>query len=313
MEPRGQSRSPGPAPGSIDIGGITVTPFVSSRFRLDGGSMFGVVPKVLWEKKAPPDDANRISLNSNSLLIETGGALVLVEPGMGSKYDAKQREIYGPRGGEAVTALGAMGVAPGEIDIVVLTHLHLDHAGGCTVLDAGGRAVPAFENARVMVQRLEWEAATAPHPWTRGSYRTEDFEPLAGSGLLELLDGDTDVAPGLRVELTGGHTAGHQVVRISSSGEEALFIGDIVPTMAHLKLNWLMAWDIDPVEVYGRKAALLEQCADRRALLLTAHDPELSACRLRRAGRDAYAVEDGSQLCAASPARTAANPEESDA
>jgi glyoxylase-like metal-dependent hydrolase (beta-lactamase superfamily II) len=300
MDSRDSAGASDPSAGSIKIGNVTVTPFVSSRFRLDGGSMFGVVPRTLWARIARPDEANRISLNSNSLLVETDGALVLVEPGMGSKLDQKRREIYGLDDGEVVSALEEMGIGPGDIDIVVPTHLHLDHAGGCTRLDEGGRAAPAFEKARVMVQRLEWEAATSPHPLSAGSYRTEDFEPLAEPGLLELVDGDSEIAPGLTVELTGGHTPGHQVLRIASSGQEALFTGDLVPTTAHLKLNWLMAWDMEPLAVYEWKSALLEECADRGALLFTAHDPVLAGCRIRRAGKGAFAVEGGSEFRACS-------------
>jgi glyoxylase-like metal-dependent hydrolase (beta-lactamase superfamily II) len=286
----------GPAPETMEFGELRLTPFVSSRFRLDGGSMFGVVPRVLWEKKAPPDTYNRILLHSNSLLVEDGARRVLVEPGMGAKYDRKQREIYDLADGDAASGLRALGLEAGDIDIVVPTHLHLDHAGGCTALDASGRAFPVFPNARVVVQREEWEAARAPHALSAGSYSAADFLPLMDCGLLDIVEGGCEVAPGLRLELTGGHTPGHQVLWINSGGAEALFVGDIVPTFAHLKLNWLMAWDIEPMVVYRQKARLLEDCARRSILLFTAHDPETLACRVREVKPGTYAADEESAV-----------------
>jgi len=284
----------GTGPRRIKIGEIVITPFVSSRFRLDGGSMFGVVPKAIWRKLAPPDALNRITLNCNSLLVEAGGTRVLIEPGMGSKYDRKLKEIYGLAGCDVLSGLAALGIEPGEIDTVVPTHLHLDHAGGCTAWADPGKAVPSFPNARVVVQRAEWEAATSPHPLSAASYQPGDFTPLLEGGALELVDGVVEVAEGLRVELTGGHTPGHQVVRIRSGGSEALFVGDIVPTTAHLKLNWLMAWDLEPLVVYEARATLLEDCARRGVMVFSAHDPEIAACRLREERPGSFAIEEGS-------------------
>ncbi len=293
----GKSRS-GPDGGAglrrVKIGEIVITPFVSSRFRLDGGSMFGVIPKALWQKKAKPDALNRISLNCNSLLVETGGTRALIEPGMGSKYDRKLKEIYCLARCDVLSGLAVLGIEPGEIDVVVPTHLHLDHAGGCTACAGPGRAVPSFPNARVVVQRAEWEAATSPHPLSVGSYQPADFMPLLESGTLELVDGEVEAAEGVRVELTGGHTPGHQVVRIRSGGSEALFVGDIVPTTAHLKLNWLMAWDLEPRVVYEARARLLEDCARRGVMVFSAHDPEIAACRLREGRPGSFAIEEDS-------------------
>jgi glyoxylase-like metal-dependent hydrolase (beta-lactamase superfamily II) len=213
---------------------------------------------------------------------------------MGSKYDPKQSEIYDLAHFDAVSGLAAIGVEPEGIDLVVLTHLHLDHAGGCTALNASGSAVPAFPNARVIVQRAELEAARAPHPLSKGSYQPADFVPLLEEGVLEVVEGDRDVAPGLRLEFTGGHSPGHQVLRMRSGGSEAIFTGDIVPTIAHLKLNWLMAWDIEPRVVYEEKARLLDDCARREVLVFTAHDPEVLACRVVEVKPESYAVGDGS-------------------
>lgn len=290
-------------PEILEIGQMRVTPFISSRFRLDGGSMFGVVPRALWERKAPPDGRNRILLNCNSLLVESGGVVALVEPGMGSKYDARQREIYGLDDVGMGRALRLLGRDPSEIDLLLPTHLHFDHAGGCTSLDAAGNARPVFSRARVVVQRREWEAAARPHPLVAGSYRSEDFAPL--SQRIELVDGEAEVAPGVSVELTGGHTPGHQVVRLSSQGREAVFAGDLVPTTAHLKLNWLMAWDLEPEKLYDEKARLLERCAKKKTMIFWAHDPDWAACRVVEKEPGRFSIEEGSAVRAAMPgART---------
>jgi glyoxylase-like metal-dependent hydrolase (beta-lactamase superfamily II) len=278
----------------IQIGDITVTPFVSSRFRLDGGSMFGVVPRTLWERKAPPDSRNRIEMNSNSLLIETAGLRLLVEPGMGTKYDSSQSDIYALADMSASTEVAHLGTAPDDVDLVVLTHLHLDHAGGATACRDSGEVVPAFPNAGVVVQRRELEEAERRHPLVAGSYRPDDYQALLRRNKLFVVEGDAEVAPGVRVELTGGHSPGHQVIRMVSGDDEGLFLGDIVPTTAHLKLNWLMAWDLEPRVVYEQKARLLADCAHRDVLIFWSHDPLIAACRITEAAPGSYAVEEES-------------------
>lgn len=278
----------------VELGQLKVTPFVSSRFRLDGGSMFGVVPWVLWERKAPPDALNRILLNSNSLLVETDGLKVLVEPGMGSKYDKKQRELYDLADTDVISALAGLGVEPGQIDLVVATHLHLDHVGGATGFSGAGLAEPAFANARVVVQRDELEAALDPHPLSKGSYRRDDIAPLIESGRMMVVEGEAEVAPGVRVELTGGHTPGHQLVWLGQEGRQALYVGDLVPTCAHLRLNWLMAWDLDPRTVYEQKARLLADCAARAVWVCWSHDPAVAACHLLAPRPGSYEIDEGS-------------------
>lgn len=254
---------------------------------------------MLWERKSPPDDMNRILLNSNSLLVETDELVAVVEPGMGSKYDARQREIYDLEGSGVRSAIRELGRDPLEVDLLIPTHLHLDHAGGGTERDESGEARPTFGRAKVVVQRREWEAALHPHPLEAGSYRVEDFAPLTER--LELVDGDSEIAPGITVQLTAGHTPGHQVVWIRSEGMEGVFAGDLVPTAAHLKLNWLMAWDLDPETLYDAKAGLLERCAREKTTVFLAHDPHVAACRVRREKPDLYAVDEASVFPAPVP------------
>jgi glyoxylase-like metal-dependent hydrolase (beta-lactamase superfamily II) len=280
--------------GSLSIGDIEVTPFISSRFRLDGGSMFGVVPRALWERKAPPDELNRIALNTNSLLVRTQDICILVEPGMGLKYDSRQYDIYDLADMSAVAQVSRLGLSPEDVDLVILTHLHHDHAGGATAAVEPRGVIPAFPNALVVVQRAELEEARRLHPLVKGSYRLEDHQVLHDNDKLMVVDGDTEIAPGVTVELTGGHSPGHQVVRMKSGEAEGLFPGDIVPTTAHLKLNWLMAWDIEPKTVYEQKARLLADCARRGVLIFLAHDPLVAACRVREAEEGLYILEEDS-------------------
>jgi len=275
----------------ITVGEINVTPVVTSSFRLDGGSMFGVIPRPLWERKAPPDELNRIALNTNSFVLSTGGTTVVIETGMGRKYDERQTRIYALEPLDAAPCCELAGFRPPDVDAVVLTHLHLDHAGGCT-REIDGEDVPAFPNATVFVQEQELAHARSGHPLSSGSYSSRDFEPVASAGLLKTLEGEAVVAEGVTVEPTGGHTPGHQMVRISSAGEVAIYPGDLVPTVAHLKPNWLMAWDLFPVDVYERKLALLSDAADSGALLLFSHDPAVMAGRIRREGSGFALVEE---------------------
>jgi glyoxylase-like metal-dependent hydrolase (beta-lactamase superfamily II) len=272
------------------LGELEVTPFVASRFRLDGGSMFGVVPKVLWRERAPADELNRIELSVNSLLVRAGEKNLLVEPGLGSKHDDRKRSVYAQERTDAVAGLRGLGVEADEIDVVVPTHLHLDHAGGATTAGEAGAVHESFPGAWYVVQEPEWEAAVDPGPLERASYNPADYEVLAGSGRLSLVLGTTEIAPGVRVELTGGHSRGHQVVRMRSEGQEALYLGDIVPTCAHLKLRWLMAWDLDPQHTYERKEWLLTDAAERGVTCFFAHDPRIAGGRVRAAGRGSFEV-----------------------
>lgn len=218
--------------GSIDIFSVS-----DGEFRLDGGAMFGVVPRAIWEKTNPPDEKNRVTLGLNPLLVRTSEANILVDTGIGGKGDEKFNSTYGvDRKKTLKGSLKDKGLAPEDIDIVICTHLHFDHAGGNTVVE-GGRLVPAFPKARYMVQRGEWEAAMSPNERTRASYRPIDFVPLMDAGVLELIEGDGEVAKGVSVFRTSGHNRDIQLVAVRSEGKTAVFLGDIIPTTTHLKIG----------------------------------------------------------------------------
>jgi len=243
-------------------------------FGLDGGSMFGVVPKPLWERKKPADERNRIRLGLNSLLVKAPGALVLLESGIGDKMSPKEEDLYGlQRQTGLMQALDAEGCEPEDIDFVIHSHLHLDHCGWAT-RESGGVYLPTFPRARYIVQSREWDAATRPDLRSRPSYDERDFSALELKGLLAPVDGETEVLPGIKVVHTGGHTPGHQITYLESSGARCVFLGDLVPTQAHLRINWHMGWDLFPLELMEVKQRVLLEAARRGDLLFFTHEDE---------------------------------------
>jgi len=200
---------------------------------LDGGAMFGVIPKPMWEKKMPADARNRITLSMNCLLISAGGKRILVETGAGDKLNAKLRDIYGLDGPRLTDRLRDYGLKPEHIDIVIDTHLHFDHCGGNTRVE-NGKAIPAFPNAQYFVQKGEYDHALAPTERDRASYFPENYVPIAEAGRLSLLDTDKVIAPGVEVIRVPGHTANMQCVKLTGAGKTAFLFADLVPTTAHL-------------------------------------------------------------------------------
>lgn len=254
-------------------------------FRLDGGAMFGIVPKPAWEKVARPDERNRITLSLTTLLIRTGTKNILVDTGIGDKNDAKFLETYAV---DRVSTLGqgleAAGLRPDEIDLVVLSHLHFDHAGGCTVR-RGGSLVPAFPKATYVIQEGQWEEALDPNPRTKGSYFRDDFVPLKEQGRVKFVRGDEELTPGVRVRHTGGHVKHHQVVEAESGGRKAVFWADLIPTSHHVKPAWVMGYDLFPHEVAAQKATLLERAASERWVNVFEHDPVIAMAYITREER----------------------------
>ncbi|MDY6795328.1 MAG: MBL fold metallo-hydrolase [Actinomycetota bacterium] len=256
----------------VTIGDWELVSLSDGFFRLDGGSMFGVIPKPLWERKKPADDRNRIRLGLNSLLLKGPQALVLVESGIGRKMTPKQEDLYGrENGGDLLQELEREGCRPEDIDFVIHSHLHLDHCGWATSGD-GEELRPSFLSAKYVVQRREWEAAMNPDLRSGASYDRRNFAILEQKGILAAVDGETQVVPGLRVVHTGGHTPGHQIVCLDAGDARCIFLGDLVPTQAHLKVNWHMGWDLFPLELMKMKKEVLKEAFRRRDLLFFTHE-----------------------------------------
>lgn len=250
--------------------------------------MFGVVPKPLWERRAPPDDRNRIALALRCLLVETGDALVLVDTGVGDKESERFGDIYGVDNAGDPTrledAIRAAGRSPDDIDLVVNTHLHFDHAGGNTRrapgAPDGARAEPAFARARYVVQREEFDFARRDNERIRASYLAPNYEPIAEAGRFDFLEGEVEIVPGVRALRTPGHTPHHQSILIESGGETACFLADLVPTVAHLPLPWIMGYDLEPLVTLESKRAVLGRARAEDWLLVFEHDPVTAWGRL---------------------------------
>lgn len=264
------------------LGNATLNIASDGRIRMDGGSMFGVVPKVIWNRARAADRKNRIDLALNCLLIRFHGKKVLVDTGVGTKHQQKIKNIYAMQGGKLPGSLASQGLAPEEINLVVLTHLHFDHAGGCTRYNRRGQLEPVFTKATYLVQRADWTEATQTNERTRPAYLPQDFVPLESAKQLELVDGDTEILPGLWVRRTGGHTAGHQMVYVESEGQRAACFGDLLPTPQHLPVHYLTAFDTSPLETIEAKRNWLRQAEKEGWLLVFGHGMEQKAGYLTR-------------------------------
>lgn len=250
-------------------------------FRLDGGAMFGVIPRPLWERKMPPDGRNRIRLAMNSLLIRSAGKWILAETGAGDKWDAKRRDIFGFEGEPRLPdKLIARGVKLEDVALIINTHLHFDHCGWNT-RRAGEKVVPTFPNARYVVQRGELEHARRPTERDRVSYIAQNFEPVEAAGQWWLLEGDREVAPGVEVIRVPGHTGDMQCVKLSGGGKAAFFFADLVPTTAHLAFPWIMGFDLFPLTTLENKKTWIPRVAREGWLALFGHDPVAPAAYLR--------------------------------
>ena len=258
------------------IGDLTVHAIEAGLQRLDGGAMFGVVPKPLWEKRIPADDRNRIVLGMRCLLVEAPGALVLIDTGAGNKESEKFMSIYGIENAGSPTRLEdgvrAAGYDPAEIDIVLSTHLHFDHAGGNTFRRDDGEVVPSFPNAEYVVQRGEYDFGASPNERVRASYLEANLKPVTDAGLWRFVEGDVEVTDRISVVVTPGHTPFHQSVLIDGGSERGFFLADVCPTAAHLPLPWIMGYDVEPLITLESKRALWRRARDEDWLLIFEHD-----------------------------------------
>jgi glyoxylase-like metal-dependent hydrolase (beta-lactamase superfamily II) len=269
---------------STEIGSIRIHGIEAGVQQLDGGAMFGVVPKPLWERRIPADHRNRIPLALRCLLVEAPNALVLIDTGIGNKYGEKFADIYGVLNAGEPTRLEDgirhAGFDPSDVDIVLSTHLHFDHAGGNTVRDPSGEIRPSFPSARHVVQKGELDFAHSQNERIRASYLLENLDPITDAGLWDLVEGDAEITEGVEVVRTPGHTPHHQSVLIRSDGDTACFLADVCPTSAHLPLPWIMGYDLEPLATLESKRGLWEQARTENWLLVFEHDPRVPWGRL---------------------------------
>ena len=266
----------------MQLGDYRVEVIPDCEFWLDGGAMFGVVPRNLWSKTCPPDEQNRIRMNMNCLFIEGKGERILIDTGIGDKWSDKHRTMYGiDRKRSFDESLRAItGVGSEDITIVVNTHLHFDHAGGNTNVDASGKAWPAFPNARYFVSGAEYKHAESPSERDHASYLPDNWRPLTASGQLVLQEPEYEVAPGLRMETHAGHNRSMQCVRLEQGGSTLFGFADLVPMRAHVPFAWIMGFDLYPVETLEAKKKLLPQAARENWTCLFYHDPDQALGRL---------------------------------
>ena len=269
---------------STRVGSLRIHAIEAGVQQLDGGAMFGVVPKPLWERRIPPDTRNRIPLALRCLLVEAPQALVLIDTGIGNKEDEKFRDIYGVSNRGSPTRLEDgirdAGFDPSDVEIVLNTHLHFDHAGGDTFRDEDGAVRVSFPQARHVVQRGELTFARSRNERIRASYVPHNFEPVERAGLWSLVEGVAEVTEGVRLLPTPGHTPFHCSVTLESDGEIACFLADVCPTAAHLPLPWIMGYDLEPLVTLESKRGLWKRALEEDWLLIFEHDPRTPWGRL---------------------------------
>jgi len=278
------------------LGDYRIETVSDTEFRLDGGAMFGVVPRVLWERVCPPDEFNRIKLNTNCLFVETASEKILIETGIGEKWTEKQTQMYGIFRTKtfAESLFEKTGCQPKDISIVVNTHLHFDHAGGNTIWDFGfgisdfkmktenRKLIPQFPNARYFVSESEFSHAEKPHERDRASYLSDDWRPLLESGQLELKPAEYEVVEGLTMKQTRGHSQAMQTFCLRRGGETLFGFVDLIPTRHHLPFPWIMSYDLFPMETLEAKKKLLPLAVQENWLCFFYHDFEMPLCRLRQ-------------------------------
>lgn len=270
---------------TLTVGDFQLTWLNGGRFSLDGGAMFGVVPKVLWKRKYPCDEENYIPHVASPILVRTPGILILIDTGLGNKLSEKQKHIFRVHAEWQVTEdLAALGLAGEDIDLVILSHFDWDHAGGVVMKGDDGGLRLTFPKARHVLQKQEWEDVTRPHVRAMHTYWPVNRELLSESGMLELVDGTKEVAGGVTVWRSGGHNRGHQIVTLESRGEKALHLADLLPTHAHFNPLWVMAYDNFPLESITQKEIWEDYGVREHAWFTFYHDPFMNACRFDKRG-----------------------------
>lgn len=275
----------------FELGPLQVHEVRDGTFALDGGAMFGVVPRPLWERHFTPDARNRITFALRCMLVIDGKRRILVDDGIGTRWDGRHRDLYGLSDDRGIDAeLARAGLTRNDITDVVLTHLHFDHAGG-TVRDDHGTSCLNFPKATYHLQRRHWKWAHQATDKDRGSFRPDDFAPLEKSGQLHLLEGGTELYPGVNLFVSEGHTVGLQLVRLEAGDQTLVFCGDLIPTTAHLKPAWIAAYDLYPLTIIEEKKQLLAQAVEEGWFLFLEHDPNVAMCTVKDDGHGQVVVD----------------------
>jgi glyoxylase-like metal-dependent hydrolase (beta-lactamase superfamily II) len=261
------------------LGDLELTVLSDGFYISDGGAFFGVVPKVLWQRKVKADQLNRVFAGLNSVLVRTSEQNILIETGIGNKLTDKMRSFYEPKE-MLLQNLHRAGIAPEEIDIVINSHLHFDHCGWNTVYQ-DSRAVATFPKAKYYVQQGEWEHASRQLERDRVSYISDNYDPLIASGQMQLLNGAAEIAPGISVAVYPGHTRNLQAIFIRSGGQTACYISDLIPTTWHLDVTWVMAYDLFPLETIENRKRYYKDCLAQNWLTIFTHDPDIPWAHLQ--------------------------------
>ena len=265
----------------LDLGSIKVQWLQGGHNQMDGGAMFGAVPKILWSKKCPPDAENYLSYRNDPLLVRTEQANIVIDTGLGNKLTEKQQKIYRvSRQWDVPGSLALYGLEREDIDIVLFTHGDFDHAGGVALLNEKGELELTFPRAKHIMQRKEWEDICEPNIRAEHTYFPHNFQTLKESGLLELVEGESDIVPGVRVRHSGGHTRGHQIVELTGNTGSAVHMGDILPTHNHSNPLWVMAYDNFPLDVVAKRVEFFAEYKQRNSWFTFYHDYDLRACTL---------------------------------
>ncbi len=277
------------------LGDFELTVLSDGNYWADGGAMFGIIPRVMWEKRITPDERNTIAMGTNSLLIRTGRENVLVDTGIGSKLNDKMRAIHRNQA-LLMRSFEQAGVSPDEIDIVINTHLHFDHCGWNTYYDKNGKPVPTFPRATYYVQRGEMEHAHEQHERDRVSYMTDNYDPLLASGQMKLLEGDAEIVPGISVKVYPGHTRDLQAVMVRSNGKVASYPSDLLCDAKHLDPVWVLGFDLYPLETIANKHRFYEHAVPEQWLVAFTHDHELPWARLKIGEKGRPVIDEGQKV-----------------
>ncbi len=266
---------------NMKLGKYKLKIITSGYFGLDGGAMFGVIPKPLWQKTNPADEINRIKLSTRHLILESDGKKIIIDTGMGNKMDEKFRQIYNVDESHSMDiGLSKIGLKRDDITDVFLTHLHFDHTGGSTIIE-NGKVVPAFPNAKYYVQKKQYDWAINPSDKDKASYIKDNFVPLLDEGVLIFTSGDEQFDDEIQFIETTGHTFGQQMVKISDSSNTILFCADLIPTVSHIPLPYIMGYDLQPMETLKEKTNILPLAAEENWKLFFGHDPEIAFCTVK--------------------------------